>query len=576
MTRRAPRPWLLPALASAIGAAACSFAIDAAPLVVNRCSEAAECPGAACDAARGMCVAPPGVAALRVALEIAVPTAAGTRAWVSDLAPFTVDGPRALDLRGCDVSAPPCLPQPVVVTGTVRRADGRPVEADVIFAAASAIPGRGGAAVTVSAREGFVADADYVAELVGGVRYEVVVRPRGADAETLPPLYLPPLVAPERGTLVASFTYPAELAVFEGVLLDAALLAQPGVTVQAVDPARGGAPVSTLAMSAPAGAAEGEGAFLLRLSPGTDRYVLRIGGATGPGEAPSPAYDVDPMYLVAGAGGRVQVLVPERRFVRYRGTVNVEGDALAAVGGATVEFRASELRDARTGATGTFRSSPVLTDDAGRFETLLVSGTYDVVVRPPATEGAAGLGVQATRVTLSDAAGEVLEGQAFELPPRFTWGGTVAAPDGRHVSGASLVASARGSYTAGGADLAMLFNRSGATTSDETGAFTLPLDRGLYDLAVKPPAGSGFPWGIVRDLEIGATSGNYVRELVLEAPVTLGGTLRGPDDRPVEGAEVRAFAVVEGPDAAPRALEIARATSAADGSYLLLLPARIP
>jgi len=574
MTARIPRPW--PVLALAVILGACSFAIDAAPLVVNRCSTVDDCAGASCDAARGMCVAPTGTATLRVALEIAVPSAAGTRAWVSDLAPFDVSGPRALDLVSCEVSAPPCLPQPVVVTGTVRRADGRPVEADVSFVPASAIPGRGGAAITVSAREGFVADADYVAELVGGAQYDVLVRPRGDDAATLPPLALPPVVAPARGTLVASITYPPELETFTGVLLDATLHTLPGVTVQAVDPERGGAPVSTIAVTAGPDAPEGEGAFTLRLSPGVRRYVLRVGGGGAPGELPSPIYDVDPTYLVADAGGRAQVLVPERRVVRYRGSVNVEGDALAAVAGATVEFRAPELIDARTGAVGSFRASPVITDAAGRFEALLVPGTYDVVVRPPATEEAATLGVQATRVMLSDAVGELLEGQVFELPPRFTWGGTVATPDGRHVPGASVLASARGAYTSGGADLAMRFNRSGATTSDETGAFTLPLDRGLYDIAVKPPAGSGYPWALVRDVAIGATSGNFVREVVLEAPVTLGGTLRGAGDVPIEGAELRAFAIVEETGAPPRALEIARATTAADGSYLLLLPASVP
>jgi hypothetical protein len=574
MTARAPRPWPLLALAALFGA--CSFAIDAAPLVVNRCSTEDECAGASCDAARGMCVAPTGTATLRVALEIAVPSAAGTRAWVSDLAPFDVSGPRALDLVSCEVSAPPCLPQPVVVTGTVRRADGRPVEADVSFVPTSAIPGRGGAIITVSAREGFVAEADYVAELVGGARYDVLVQPRGDDAATLPPLALPPVVAPERGTLVAAFTYPETLETFAGVLLDATLHALPGVTVQAVDPERGGLPVSTLAVTAGPDAPEGEGAFKLRLSPGVGRYVLRVGGGAGAGELPSPVYDVDPTYLVADAGGRAQVLVPERRVVRYRGSVNVEGDALAAVAGATVEFRAPELVDARTGAAGSFRARPVLTDASGRFEALLVPGDYDVVVRPPATEEAANLGVQATRVTLSDAAGDLLEGQVFELPPRFTWGGNVAAPDGRHVAGASVLATARGAYTSGGADLAMLFNRSGATTSDDTGAFTLPLDRGLYDIAVKPPAGSGFPWALVLDVEIGATVGNFVREVVLEAPLTLGGVLRGAGDVPVEGAELRAFVIVEDPGAAPRALEVARATTAADGSYLLLLPPRVP
>lgn len=563
----------------AIGAGACSFVIDTAPSVTNRCATSSECVGSVCDTTRGMCVAPSGGPSLYVGLEIAVPSAAGTSASQSAVAPFVVNGARSLDLRSCASSAPPCIPEPVTVTGRVRRADGTAVAADVVFVPGSVIPGRSGSTVTVSAHEAGVTllgeTYDYIAELAGGVEYEVSVRPRGVDADTLPPMRLPAPIVAEGTTLVVSLTYPEPLATLTGVLVDSAYLALPGVTVQAIDPDRGGAVVSTTAISADETAVDGAGSFTLVLSPNATRYVLRVGGVTLPGEAPSPAYDVDPMYLFPDASGRAQVLVPQLRTVLYQGSVNVEGDALARVEGATIEFRAAELLDVRTGATGVYRTTPVTTGVDGSFEVLLVPGTYDVVVRPPATEAAADLGIYATSLTISDTTGDVLAGQAYELPPRFTYGGSVATADGRHIVGASVQASARGIDPTGGLELAMRFNRTSTTSSDDTGAFTMPLDRGVYDLAVKPPAGSGFPWVLVKDVEIRATTGSFVREVVFEAPVPVSGTLRDASDQPIEGAEIRAYAIIDAPDVGPRSIEIARATSAANGSYMLLLPAQL-
>lgn len=568
-------------LALALGASACSFVLDATAGVSNSCTMNSDCPSAVCDTARRICVAPSGGPALNIGLEIAVPSAAGTSASVSAVAPFMVNGARSLDLRSCASSTSPiCIPETVTVTGSVRKADGSAIDADVVFVPASVIPGRSGSTVTAPTRDASVIVAgtvyDYIADLAGGVRYDVLVRPRGADADALPPMrLLAPFDAPTRGTLVLSVTYPDVLPTLHGVLVDPAYVAIPGVTVQAIDPEHGGAIVSTTAISGDDTAADGPGSFTLVLSPDTSRYVLRVGGVTLPGEAPSPAYDVDPSFLFPDALGRAQVLVPQLRTVRYQGSVNVEGDALARVEDATIEFRAAELLDVRTGATGIFRTTPVTTGVDGTFEVLLVPGTYEVVVRPPSTESAAGLGVYAASLTLSDTAGDVLAGQAFELPPRFTYSGSVSTESGRRLAGATVQASARGLDPTGGLELAMRFNRTSTTSSDDTGSFTMPLDRGVYDLTVKPPVGSGFPWMLVKDVEIHATVGSFLREVVFEAPVPMSGTLRGALDQPIEGAEIRAYAIIDAPDIGQRSVEVARATSAADGSYVLLLPARL-
>jgi len=574
MRRIRHRVALLLALLLAAASSGCSLALDSAPSVTNQCRTDADCTDAVCDTARAMCVAT-GAPSLSVGLEIDVPSSAGTSASVSAVAPFTVTGARALNLRSCADSDAPCIPENLPVAGNVRRADGSAIAADLVFVPDSIIPGRSGATVTAQARAAASAEMyDYRAELAAGGHYEVLVRPTGVDAETLPPRRLS-IVVPESAMLfVAPLDYPEALATLNGVLVDADYLPMAGVTVQAIDPVRG-VVVSTTVVSGDDSAAAGAGSFSLVLSPDTTDYVLRVGGMTLPGEAPSPTYDVDPAYLVPDVSGSVQILVPQVSPVSYRGSVNVEGDALDMVDGATIEFRSAELLDVRTGATGAYRTTPVTTGSDGSFDVLLVPGTYDVVVRPPSTDTAAALGVYATRVIISDTTGTTLAGQAFELPPRFTYGGSVATADGRHLAGASVQASARGINPSGGLELAMRFNRSSTTTSDATGAFSMPLDRGIYDLAVKPPAGSGFPWVLVKDVGIRATTGNFVREVVFEAPVPVSGTLRDAADRPIEGAEIRAYAIIDVPDLGARSIEIARATSTADGSYMLLLPAHL-
>jgi len=574
MRRIRHRVALLLALLLAPASSGCSLALDSAPSVTNQCRTDADCTDALCDTARAMCVAT-GAPSLSVGLEIDVPSSAGTSASVSAVAPFTVTGARALNLRSCADSDAPCIPENLPVAGNVRRADGSAIAADLVFVPDSVIPGRSGATVTAQARAAASAEMyDYRAVLAAGGHYEVLVRPTGVDAETLPPRRLS-IVVPESAMLfVAPLDYPEALATLNGVLVDADYLPLQGVTVQAVDAVRGGV-VSTTVVSGDDSAAAGPGSFSLVLSPDTTDYLLRVGGMTLPGEAPSPTYDVDPAYLVPDVSGSVQILVPQVRTVRYRGSVNIEGDALAPIDGATIEFRSAELLDVRTGATGAYRTTPVTTGIDGSFDVLLVPGTYDVVVRPPSTDTAAALGVYATRVIISDTTGTMLAGQAFELPPRFTYGGSVTTADGRHIAGATVQASARGVDPSGGLELAMRFNRSSSASSDETGAFTMPLDRGIYDLAVKPPVGSGFPWVLVKDIEIRATTGNFVREVVFEAPVPVSGTLRDAADQPIEGAEIRAYAIIDVPDLGSRSIEIARATSTADGSYMLLLPAHL-
>jgi hypothetical protein len=260
------------------------------------------------------------------------------------------------------------------------------------------------------------------------------------------------------------------------------------------------------------------------------------------------------------------------RVVRYAGVVGLDREPWAPLEGATVELRAESLVDLETNTEGRFRTAPTTTDREGRFVVALVPGTYQVVVRPPAADAFADVGLLVERVVIPETAGASLEGQAFDLPSRPRMTGAVRTHDGRPLEGASVVATPLGVDPSGGAEPALRFNRAASGAADAAGEFALPLDPGLYDVVVRAPDGSGFPWTVLPGLEVLAGASSLRREVVMQAPLPLAGRLLDSAGAALAGAEIRAYAVIDVPDGAPRSVEVGRTTSTADGRYELLLP----
>jgi hypothetical protein len=154
------------------------------------------------------------------------------------------------------------------------------------------------------------------------------------------------------------------------------------------------------------------------------------------------------------------------------------------------------------------------------------------------------------------------------LPERAAVGGTVLTGDERQMRDAAVTATALGRALE---ELsAARFNRTGQTTTDPTGQFNLPLDIGVYDLFIKPPSESNFPWVVRPDLVVGSSERSYSGEYEVTAPIPVTGTLTAHP-----GAEVRAYAVITDESGIERNVAVGRAVVQADGAFRLLLPSRL-
>jgi hypothetical protein len=118
------------------------------------------------------------------------------------------------------------------------------------------------------------------------------------------------------------------------------------------------------------------------------------------------------------------------------------------------------------------------------------------------------------------------------------------------------------------------FNRSRQTTSNAQGEFKLLLDLGSYDIVIKPPPGSGFPWQVRYDVEVEADSDLPPMTLGMVWPISVDGTLRhaGDDRKTVEGAMVEAYALVPDGENGRRAISIGRTMASREGAFTILLP----
>ena len=547
--------------------AGCSFApIDGG--VQNVCGGTDECTGSAtCDMDRGLCVSN-AVESLELALELIPATDPGTDRPNFITAPFEVTGPATRDLQ---------IPSWVEVSGQVRRGDQR-VAADLIFTRPG-LPGRPVVRVrTTTLNEPLVADgneSDYVVRLEPGQLYDVEVKPRadtmpGSDTpwlRALPPMrFIGVVQTPEAegATTIrwrAMFPFPdtldrvCETGVLSGCSLNGAVVSmvdgepfgQAGLQVRAVAP--DGSTVSSTALT------EEDGGFLLKVSPNTESYILRV---TGGADRPLfPVVDADPAFLSAD----LRIRVPEPRVIRYIG--RVEGPGNRGVASATLAFESSDIGDDGDGVQGSFRST-VTADDEGAFDVELLAGTYDVVITPADLD----LAVSTETVGIvPPTSGDTLRGQLFALPRRARLGGSVTAPDMREMPGVAIEAVA--------ADAPMTIvpearhNRSSEALTFETGQFDLPLDVGAYDLFLRPPASSGFAWVVAPELVVGSVDSTLVARYQVDAPVPLAGDVTGPEGAAVVGGEVRAYAMDDG-----RFVEVGRARVDELGHYEMLLPPR--
>lgn len=556
---------------AALALSGCSLLLDGTERPSNRCSTDADCAMGTCDPELALCVAEPD-APYRVAIAITLPPDRTGRPQLTA---------NVLEISAAhDAIATLPVRRPVRVEGRVR-SETVVLEADLVFSPRETRVGAPIAPMLVStaSAEGNPLERanDFATELFPG-SYDVEVRPRGEDSSVFPPFRATlELEGPQHVDVMlpAARTYDP----LGGWVVDAAGVGQDGLEVRAIE-IETGRLVSSVATTATE--AEQAGAFHLHVDPAAGRWLLQV-SAPADFQAVSafPTIAIDPSVLVpVDAEGRVQLLVPSPESGRcFAGLVEL-GPLRPAIG-ASVTMRARDIRDVTTGIVGSFTvqmvTSPGTTEAtgcsgaplaAGGFEHRVLPGTYDVEIRP--LEQA--VGVYVGQVVIGDT--DQL-GQIFPMPSRTVIGGLVQLSSEDPIADAQVRAiPQRVPLPFAPTRVEALLNRPGEAVSDATGRFSLPLDVGVYDLVVEPPTASGFPWIVRPSYGIGGSAAAVTEVLDVRPPAAVPGSAFFEDGEPVSDAQIDVYAIV-GVDGLERAVPIGRASTDAEGAFLLLLPPAI-
>jgi hypothetical protein len=211
-------------------------------------------------------------------------------------------------------------------------------------------------------------------------------------------------------------------------------------------------------------------------------------------------------------------------------------------GGITIISDPTQGSDRNAGRRALHYTTTVHTPPStGRFSVLLPPGEFEIFVRP--TDPSLGGGATMLQEFYPNKPARAQTQTASQLG---VLRGTVHVADGRPLPRATIEARPGASLASAGLD-PRTWPRVRSTTTDDTGAFVLPVDPGVIDLAVEPVVGTGFPVITRSALTVapGATLDfdAMPQPLVIPAPVAIDLVLHDAADNPVAGALVRAFDV---------------------------------
>lgn len=560
---------------------------------LNRCAQDFECGKAdACSSELGICVHPSVARPYLAAVQVTPSNAAG--------------GPILRRVtRGAELLTPSFnynlgvirVQRVVTVRGAVLDDMGRTMEAEVAFAPSTRSYLVGGvSAFTQSAGAGQGAPQEFVASLDPGTGYDVTVFPLGKHSEQFPPATF--ALPPATGDVNVNFAYPRQGSL-RATLVDEnqkpanrdwkVRLRRKGTDVVTSSVGRvqdGGmfeihAPVSVLTPDALA-----EQELVLEVGErGDPRLVaiafagerLREGGTLVMPTIPAPV-----SYSCAV---EIAELANESR---DENTINAD---VTFVSTFAIPNESGDLRDRDWcrlrfpgSPQGTFTCSAMLTASISADRTVkaqLLPGDYQLFVAP--TGDVTDKLRVATRNfqerVRTQPSGGTQEGQIFRLSRAKAFKGVVLSPQLRPMPAVTVTANALGLQR--DLDPVALYNRTAAQVSDKRGGFELAVDLGYYDLLAVPPESSGYAWVLNYNRRIGDEDDSMITPLSAiapQVPVLTSGLLLTTDNKPVVGARVEAFAIVDNLDPArpgQRAVRIASTVSSAMGSFDLLLPQSI-
>ena len=412
-------------------------------------------------------------------------------------------------------------------------ASGFPANANVLFEVPALIPGRPALAFeTAVPKEPGDPTEIAVPDAVRGRMGTLTLIPLPPADLTSPPhrfsAVVPAGVDSFRNTAGTDFTLPKDNRTPHGLVLDSLMLPKPGYTARAY---QSGALVSSAGLTNDDGKfvlfvpTAVTGAISIQLAPmsSSDPWFtfaditlttpnLDLGTITLPAyQAPDPM-KVAPVVFTVLADD--QVAAP------------VAGALLRAV---TMMTSVSDnpgvtrfWRESMTDASGV--ASPYLVPGANR-----VARMYEVSVVPPAGSIYASTCTQLPVLNGGDTA-------TIRVPRRPVLSGSVASSAGTKLAGITVVAS----RTAGNAAACSASTPTTFTaTTDQFGAFSLPLDAGTYQLDFDPPAGSAVPRLTQFDVMVDADAAHAVQ---LPRPGLIEGNVVDAAGVPLPNATVRIFA----------------------------------
>jgi hypothetical protein len=558
-------------LTLSVGGAACSFEApeSSGPYSSNTCSYNEEC-GSDAECIGSMCVARSIDRSLRVILDVT------PLQQLDGVAPVSVTL-ESIEVRNGSSNRQWTLPEPVRVRGTIRNG-GSVVDADVTLTAKQAMPGLPPKIVMASVAGTVAQDsAENDFEVWVGDEGEYTLRVQPKDT-SLPP------VTQER-QIIRGDRFDIDYAEldFQHTFAFAGEVEERPLVVRAFDVATGALISSTAEVVGKQATLRFAG------EPDGFRLVIRPAGAYDPeGLSNAEGCDHDtpvlPTFSINSGNldfedGAFQVAIPSTPpRLAYEGRVELcdapsidgalEPDRLPL----TLRSTAVTLDEPNAKWTAEIATdTEAVREGSSRNYTFCVDvfqGDYELVVTPPESKPCE-IFAQAHKIDTTTAPLLVMAGAAQLL-------GELRTADLMPLAATTIdVQSLSRAIDLEAKDAALTaFSRSRQTTTDATGAFSLPVDRGRYDVTIKPPAGSGYAWYVRRDVIIGS-NGEFVNDIDMSSPVAVDCEIKSANGAALLGTEITAYAVVVGENMVERAVAIGQAEADENGRFMLLLPTAI-
>jgi len=374
--------------------------------------------------------------------------------------------------------------------------------------------------------------------------YETTVFPKSPDSETLPPLYLEPLVVGTDGGATLNISYPDDLRTISGTMLLANGDPVPhDLTIWAVDVATSRRVSTTAATTS--------GAFSLVMSPTADEVALRVAPGDGASAAGYPSISFGPWILVEMATddyGNVDLDASPEPLVQlpllgdlvlYKAKVEGEEAGIAEpLQDVTVSFQAEREGAVFETLAVTNASGEICTqnsDGEPAWGVMLRENDYTVTITPPSGGKYESLVVPLVRVSYT---GDGIQmGQVFQLglkPPLV--GSVFMATTGEPLEG--LAVEAYPVSPVPPTEEGYPVPRFGTGESGPGGMFRIDLDSGLYDVLVRSGSASGLAWIWKDNVSPG---GDDLVEFAAKEPLTIEGRVVYSDSTAASDALVQIY-----------------------------------